>query len=221
VGSKKKTKLPWPTKAVMTQIYEMYLWGGSHLDFYSGEGSHHKAIVTPYITAVTRFLQSHQCSLTVCDLGCGDFNIGQHLVKYASYYIAIDLVDSLIDRNKERFKSDHLEFRCLDIVKDELPQADCAILRQVLQHLSNAEIKAILNKLSKYTYLVLTEHIPVGDFIPNKDQIASQGIRLKQQSGVDVLERPFMLKTRSAETLNEFVIGDDKGKIVTTLYQLY
>ena len=60
---------------------------------------------------------------------------------------AVDIVETLIERNKTLFKRDNLEFLCLDIVKDELPKADCVIIRQVLQHLSNTEIQHILKKL--------------------------------------------------------------------------
>jgi hypothetical protein len=153
-------------------------------------------------------------------LGCGDFNIGQHLVPYTKKYIASDIVDALIEQNKKRFKASHLQFLCLDIVKDPIPKADVVILRQVLQHLSNAEISIILKKLSQYNFLILTEHIPTHAFVPNKDKIASQGIRLKQNSGVDVMAKPFELKVTSTTILNEIVIGDTKGKIVTTLYRL-
>ena len=183
--------MPWPTKAVMTQIYDMKLWGGKGLDFYSGFGSHNPEIINPYLDAITTFLKSFSKPLVVCDLGCGDFNIGKHLTKHTSKYIAIDIVENLIDRNKALYKTNNLEFHCLDITKDELPSGDCIILRQVLQHLSNAEIQQILKKLNIYKYIILTEHIPLGDFTPNKDIISGQGIRLKQNSGVDILEAPF------------------------------
>ena len=42
-------KTPWPTKAVMQQIYEQQLWGGNAFDYYSGEGSHKSEIIHPYI----------------------------------------------------------------------------------------------------------------------------------------------------------------------------
>ena len=65
-------------------------------------------------------------------------------LKYTKKYIAVDIVENLIERNKTLFKEDNLEFHCLDIVEDDLPKADCIILRQVLQHLSNAEIETIV-----------------------------------------------------------------------------
>ncbi len=84
-----------------------------------------------------------------------------------------------------------MEFRCLDIAVDELPKGDCVILRQVLQHLSNAEVHCVLRKLVDFKYVIVTEHIPDGDFSPNKDIISGQGIRLKKQSGLDILASPF------------------------------
>ncbi|WP_422106045.1 class I SAM-dependent methyltransferase [Winogradskyella sp.] len=218
---KKKSKTPWPTKDAMTQIYEKQLWGGDSHDFYSGAGSHHLDIVEPYIEAVTNFLKSKKSNLSVCDLGCGDFNIGQQLVPYTSKYIAVDIVEDLIERNKTLFEAHNLEFRCLDIANDELPIADCAILRQVLQHLSNAEIKRIVKGLSRYQYIILTEHLPVGDFEPNVDIISGQGIRLKHNSGVDVLKTPFNLKVKEERILSELDLGKTKGRIVTILYQLF
>ena len=161
--------------------------------FYSGEGSHALEQVVPYVNKVKAFLQSFNNSLTVCDLGCGDFNIGKQLFPYTKKYIAVDIVEDLIQYNTQQFKANHLEFLCLDISKDNLPKADCVILRQVLQHLSNKEIKAILEKLYQYKYIILTEHLPVGIFEANKDIISGQGIRLKKKSGVAILKEPFYL----------------------------
>ncbi|WP_235420482.1 class I SAM-dependent methyltransferase [Jejuia pallidilutea] len=215
----KKHKKPWPTKAVMDQIYEQHLWGGVAFDFYSGFGSHNPEITATYLEAVTSFLKAFQKPLAVCDLGCGDFNIGKHLAIHTDTYVAIDIVEKLITRNKKLFNIEGLEFCCLDIAKDELPAADCAILRQVLQHLSNAEIKQVVKKLVKYKYLIVTEHIPLGNFTPNKDIISGQGIRLKQNSGVNILEAPFNLKIKDKKTLNAYVLQHNKGRIVTTLYR--
>ncbi|MDD7884417.1 class I SAM-dependent methyltransferase [Flavivirga sp. 57AJ16] len=217
----KKNKIPWPTKDVMTQIYEMKLWGGKAFDFYSGAGSHDSKIITPYLEAIIAFLNAHNKSLVVCDLGCGDFNIGKHLTKYARKYIAVDIVEKLIERNKNLYREDHLEFCSLDLTADELPSGDCAILRQVLQHLSNAEIQKVIKKIAAYKYLILTEHVPLGNFVPNKDLISGQGIRLKQNSGVNILEAPFHLKIKEEKNLGEHILENNKGRIVTTLYKMF
>ena len=214
----KKIKTPWPTKAVMQQIYDKHLWGGAEYDFYSGEGSHRPEIVRPYLNAVISFLESHDRPLTVCDLGCGDFNIGKHLVPHAKKYIAVDIVNSLIERNKQTFLNPDLEFLCLDIAKDDLPKADCVILRQVLQHLSNNEILKILGQLSPYRYIILTEHLPNEPFTANHDIISGQGNRTKYSSGVKLTEAPFYFNIKKQTVLNNVVLENQKGRISTLLF---
>ena len=219
--STKKIKKPWPTKAVMEQVYELRLWGGEKIEFYSGLGSHQLEIVKPYIAVVISFLRSFKTPISVCDLGCGDFNVGKELVIYTKKYVAIDIVAPLIAFNKEKFKEPNLEFHCLDIAVADLPIGDCAIVRQVLQHLSNGEVQAIVNKLLNFKYLILTEHVPKGDFIPNKDILSGQGIRLKKKSGINLLAPPFHLKVKEEKQLIAFPLEGNKGILVTTLYVLF
>ena len=214
-------KKPWPTKDAMEQIYKMKLWGNNQAEFYSGNGSHDPNIINPYIKAVTSFLTSFKEPITVCDLGCGDFNVGKELIAHTKKYVAIDIVPDLIRYNKENFKAENLEFHCFDIAKEELPKADCVILRQVLQHLSNFEIQQIVNKLSNYKYIILTEHLPEGNFEPNKDIISGQGIRLKKQSGVNLLAQPFNLKVKEAKLLLPINLANSKGIIITWQYKMY
>ena len=217
----RKNKKPWPTKAAMEQIYKMKLWGTNNASFYSGFGSHDTKIVTPYLEVVKSFLSSFQEPLVVCDLGCGDFNVGKELVKYTKKYIAVDIVSDLITYNRERFKQENLEFYCLDIAVDNLPVGDCVLVRQVLQHLSNEEVKNVVSKLSEFKYIVLTEHLPNGNFEANKDIISGQGIRLKKKSGVNLLLPPFHLKVKQEKELLSILLEGNKGRVVTTIYQVY
>ena len=216
----KAQKTPWPTKDAMQQIYEMKLWGDNNTEFYSGDGSHSSAIIKPYIEVVMSFLKSFKNQITVCDLGCGDFNIGKELVKYTKKYIAVDIVPELIAYNKEKFKETNLKFQCLDISKDKLPSADCVIIRQVLQHLSNKEVLSVVCKLYDFKYIILTEHIPDDDFIPNKDIVSGQGIRLKKQSGLNLVKPPFNLKIKEEKELSKVILKGKKGVIKTILYEL-
>jgi hypothetical protein len=205
----------------MEQVYEMKLWGNNNARFYSGEGSHQQTIVKPYIEAVSSFLNTFKTPITVCDLGCGDFNVGKQLVQHAKKYVAVDIVENLIVYNQKAFKEENLEFYCLDIAKDALPSGDCAIVRQVLQHLSNKEVQSVVHKLAGFKYIVLTEHIPQGNFTPNKDIISGQGTRLKKQSGINLLAAPFHMKVKLEKELIAYDLEDDKGVLVTTLYVLF
>lgn len=214
-------KKPWPTKTAMEQIYDNGLWGTTtEAAYYSGSGSHHPDIVAPYLNAVTLFLSSFEEPISLCDLGCGDFNIGKELVPYTKSYTAIDIASNVILHNKKKFQKENLKFLCLDIAVDSLPTADCALLRQVLQHLSNSEIQSILDQLQIYKYVILTEHLPEGDFVANKDIISGQGIRLKKQSGVDLQAAPFYFKVTEAQQLQTTRLEAGKGVLVTTLYKV-
>ena len=215
-----KNKTPWPTRKAMKQIYSKNLWGTNNAKFYSGEGSHALEQVIPYVTIVKAFLESFDNSLSICDLGCGDFNIGKQLVSYTKNYIGVDIVKDLIAYNIQNFKAENLEFCCLDIAKDNLPKADCAILRQVLQHLSNKEISAILENLHQYKYIILTEHLPEGDFEANKDIISGQGIRLKKKSGIHILKAPFNFKVKRQTELLTIPNKQFGGVVVTWLFEL-
>jgi hypothetical protein len=107
----------------------------------------------------------------------------------------------------------------LDIAVDDLPSGDCALLRQVLQHLSNTEIQSIVSKLTDFKYVIVTEHLPEGDFAPNKEIISGQGIRLKKQSGLNLLAPPFNFKVKEEKQLLSVILNDCKGVIVTTIYK--
>lgn len=218
---KTTNKKIWSTKAAMTQVYEKNLWGGGEAEFYSGLGSHDAETVAGYVKAVSDFLKGLKNPPVVCDLGCGDFNVGKELVRFSKKYNAIDIVPDLIAYNKKNFKKDNLTFYALDLAKDQLPMGDCAILRQVLQHLSNTEIKQIVEKLYHFKYVILTEHLPEEEFEPNKDIISGQGIRLKKQSGVNLLASPFDFKVKEEKQLLSIASPGYKGHLVTTLYQVF
>jgi Methyltransferase domain len=126
-------------------------------------------VVTPYVNAARMFLDSLPCPPSGVDLGCGDFSVGEQLRPHCGRYVACDVVPALIQRNNEKFAAAHVEFRCLDIIEGDLPDGDIVFLRQVLQHLNNAQISKVTQKLYHYKFLVLTEHVPVDPgFPPNR-----------------------------------------------------
>lgn len=211
--------LPASTKEVMTDIYKRKKWGGAHKDFYSGSGSHSRKVVLPYVKVISSFLESFENGLVVCDLGCGDFNVGKKLVPYSKKYQAIDIVEDLIERNKKLFIDDKLEFHCLNIVTDHLPDADCILVRQVLQHLSNKEIKAVIEKLKKFRHVMVTEHVPKGEFVANAEKSTGASIRLSKNSGVVLTKPPFNFTPLTSKEL--LSIPYRGALIVTTHYQNY
>lgn len=213
-----------PVEEIFSAIYRERKWGAkSDSDFSSGSGSRIQSVVSSYVNAVRGILESLPCPPSVVDLGCGDFNVGKQLRPYCGRYIACDVVPALIQRNKDQFVDMQVDFRCIDIIEDDLPEGDIVFLRQVLQHLNNAQILRVVHKLYRYKFLVLTEHVPTNsDFVPNRDKATGDGIRLPQGSGVVLTEPPFLLnaKSKSVVCTKYQSEGQYPGLIETTLYDL-
>jgi hypothetical protein len=211
---------------VFTDIYARNLWGGRPGEFHSGSGSSATAVTAPYVEAIRQLIAArHVVALRFVDLGCGDFEIGRQLTSLCRTYVGVDVVARLVEQNQLRYGSDRVSFRHIDIVQDTLPDGDVCFLRQVLQHLSNAQIAAVLPKLSRYQAVIITEHgpSPGRSWRANADKAPGHHTRLLQGSGVDVTEPPFNLPRGQVETVLEvsapaLATGADAGVIRTILY---
>ncbi|BBM89279.1 hypothetical protein COTS27_00975 [Spirochaetota bacterium] len=210
---------------VFDKIYNKGTWG-KNIDGIStsGIGSHTKEIIHPYITQISNFLLEKKPSIIV-DLGCGDFNIGSNFVSFTDKYIACDVSNVILSRNRDKFSSlTNVEFKLLDLSKDYLPKGDICFVRQVLQHLSNADIKTFVENLNSnkpYKYLVVTEHLPNSDdFDANLDIETGPDIRLIVDSGVVLHKAPFNLDVSNISELLEVVEGiEGGGRVKTTMYE--
>jgi len=202
------------------EVYSSKVWGGTAADdFWSGPGSHLPEFVDPYLDAVRDFVARLPVSVDAVDLGCGDFNIGSKLRGLFGRYVACDIVPELVERNKRRFADLDVEFQCLDLSSQTLPDGEVVFLRYVLQHLSNERIVQLVPKLGVYKYLLLTDAIPKQDFVANIDIPSGAGIRLHLDSGVVLTEPPFCLPIKSAKVLREYAWGAE-AVIKTVLYEL-
>jgi SAM-dependent methyltransferase len=215
------------TEEVFTEIYTKNIWGGARGEFCSGSGTVDEPIVAPYIAMVAEKAASEAfASRRFVDLGCGDFRVGERLRPLASHYIGIDVVKPLIQRNQALYGNETTQFQHLDIAQDELPDSDVCFIRQVLQHLSNQQIAAVLSKLTRYQWVFITEHYPTdNDAIqPNIDKTHGRDVRAYDNSGVYLTEPPFSL---SPQNLQEVLavpgsgLGKtkDPGMIRTFLYK--
>ncbi len=211
------------SRQVFEKIYRDDAWGPAHTDnreYFSGGGSHDPAIVDTYVTAVQEFIRVLGKKPDVVDLGCGDFNVGAQLVEFSSSYLACDLVAGLIDENRTLYRQANLSFRVLDMVKNELPGGDVALVRQVLQHLPNDDIIRFVSKLrGTFQHLLVTEHLPSGDDFPaNVDKPIGPSIRLHSGSGVVLTRPPFNLAPKRERILCE--VEQFGGVIRTHAYEL-
>lgn len=211
-----------PSTEVFAAIYRDHKWGrdpeGGHS---SGLGSRDPSIVDPYVNAVTKFLATLPSKPSVVDLGCGDFRVGRQLRASCGRYVACDIVPALIESHKRVYADLDVDFRCLNVVTDDFPAGEVVFIRQVLQHLSNADIRQILLKIYRYKFLVLTEHLPVDpNFVPNRDIASGYQTRMQHDSGVVLTTEPFNLKIKSHTMLCEVLLGALPGLVRTTVYEL-
>lgn len=209
---------------VFSKVYERQLWGEvspeNESPFYSGPGSSDPQIVDPYVETVKRFFASLPAKKSAVDIGCGDFRVGSRIVDSFETYTACDVVPELVEFNRRHWRHLPVEFRVVDLVKDEIPDGDVLIVRQVLQHLSNDDISKFTKSIPRnFSYLLVTEHLPAeNDFLANKDKSSGADIRLGGGSGVVLTKPPFSMKFKSEKTL--LSVPQFGGSIVTTLYEL-
>jgi hypothetical protein len=118
------------------------------------------------------------------------------------------------------------EFVHLDIVRDPLPDADVCFVRQVMQHLSNAQISRVIGALEKYRWVFITEHYPSDNdaIIPNVDKPHGSDIRLHDNSGVFLTAPPFEVPAQALTLVLEYPAvtwgsEEDPGVIRTFLYK--
>jgi len=97
---------------------------------------------------------------TFLDIPCGDYNWMKEVEKKDIVYIGGDIVDKLIEQNNEKYSSENVSFKVIDLTKDEIPTVDMIFCKDCLQHLSYEKIFKALNnfKISKSKYLLITSY---------------------------------------------------------------
>lgn len=177
------------------KIYLNQVWGSNGEQFYSGPGSHGPASDL-YCSVVTKFIQENGIR-SVVDCGCGDFAVGRRIVEATDVkYVGIDVVPELIQHHQQKFQSPRVRFACANLIVDELPVADLYLVRQVLQHLTNDEIAKVLDRLSCFPRILITEDLPSNPTSFNHDMTHGPEVRSDFGSGVYLDQPPFSLQVK-------------------------
>lgn len=143
-------------KRVFSHIYKTkHWWDGQS---YSGPGSSLRSTSTlrELLPSILKALNVK----TLLDAGCGDFNWMKELELPVDYYVGVDIVSDLIQKNRELFSSERYLFFCVDIVRDLLPQVDVILCRDCLAHLSYEDITKTIQNFKKTgsRYLLATDY---------------------------------------------------------------
>jgi len=111
----------------------------------SGRGSEIGA--TAHLGPALSALLSRLGCRTLLDVGCGDWN-WMRAVSLPCDYIGIDIVPEVIEANRQ-YEREGVQFETVDAIKGPLPNADVALCREVLFHLSFRDGRAVLANIRK------------------------------------------------------------------------
>lgn len=143
-------------KEAFENIYRRGDWVNSSGGTESGPGSS-LTCSKEYLTFLTQFVRDNYV-VSILDIGCGDFNLMRHFDFSGIRYFGIDLVDFVIESNRSRYQSDNVQFKCVDILTDDIDVSkyDLVLIKDVFQHLDNTTISRMLNKLQNANGVLIT-----------------------------------------------------------------
>jgi SAM-dependent methyltransferase len=178
------------SEEVFTAVYRDAVWGEGEA-FDSGSGSRGEP-AERYASLIRSLVQDFGVRSAV-DVGCGDFRVAKRFAGSLADYVGLDVVGPVVEQNNARYGRPGVSFARLDAARDELPDADLCLIRQVLQHLSNEQIAGVLGRCRKYPLVVVSEHRPraAAGVRPNIDKPHGPDTRLDRNSWVDIRQEPF------------------------------
>ena len=160
-------------KSRFQAIYDTGVWQHGHDEATPGSGAGSSLAATAPLREALPALLNALDARTLLDVGCGDFSWMQH-VAIAQNYVGVDVVEAVIAMNTRLYGQPGRTFVTADATVDDLPEADVVLCREVMFHLSFADIRKLLRNVlsSKRAYLIATSDrlttfnsdIPSGDF---------------------------------------------------------
>jgi len=145
-------------KELFSHIYAKNVWGNG-----SGSGSGPKYCLK-YMKLLQKLIKKKKIK-NVLDLGCGDWQFSQYM-DWGSLdsYVGLDVVSSVVERNKEMFGKKNIAFHKCDIsnVGKIEPffgkEEQLVIIKDVLMHWKNEEIENWIHRVMKlpFRYLLVT-----------------------------------------------------------------
>ncbi len=153
-------------EAHFSEVYKNGLWGkDENGEGYSGPGSL-VSEATPFLQYLQNFLDTHNIQ-SVVDIGCGDWVLAREINWGDREYLGIDVVGSVLRKNKAKYGSEKIKFIKLDAGSESLPQADLLICKDVLIHLPNSNIFHILAESKKFKYCIFVDDINTSENTAN------------------------------------------------------
>ena len=160
----------YSTADTFRQIYESNHWGAAERSG-AGASRDQAAAVLDHLDALVGELQVR----TFLDVPCGDFAWMQFL-RADVQYVGGDVLPELVAANQRQWAGPSRRFAVIDILQDELPDADLLLCRDCLVHFSLADIATALRNVrasqcewlltTTFPHCAVNEEIVTGDWRP-------------------------------------------------------
>jgi hypothetical protein len=136
------------------RIYETNLWFDAESRSGAGSSLESTAQLREALPPLLRSLNTRR----LLDVPCGDFNWMSYVDLSGIDYVGGDIVEQLIEANRERYASPSRQFLKVDLISGPMPRADVVLCRDCLVHFSFANIVAAFRtiKTSGAAYLLTT-----------------------------------------------------------------
>lgn len=169
---------------IFTEIYDSQGWGGWKG---VGPGSTSKDGAAPFLNYLQTFIDSHNDINTIVDIGCGYGELLKDIrFPKNTKYLGLDLVESVINYNKEHYVRDNFSFDVINKLEDLATyHGDLLILKDVMQHwtieqilfakehiIPNFKYAIIVNNIRTAYPTVVNSKIKTGDSRPLDLKIA-------------------------------------------------
>lgn len=138
-------------KSIFEKIYLDNSWTSE-----SGPGSLPEN-ASDYLLFLSNFIEKNEIN-TIFEIGCGNWNLLKKLNLNNKRYFGIDIVESIILKNKLLYSSGSITFETIDATQ-YVPNYiyDLILIKDTFQHLSYESINLILKNISfKYKCLMIT-----------------------------------------------------------------
>jgi SAM-dependent methyltransferase len=185
---------------VFTKIYEQKIWGINEENGRSGGGSSLKATVEyrQFLECLLKIGNIH----SVVDAGCGEWEFSKKIDWSGILYIGYDVVRAIVEKDQKAYGCEHIQFVHADILSTDLPSADLLICKDLLQHLTNADIMALIAQFPKYKYCLI-----VNDVDKKTKSSLNRDMALGMTRTVDLTQPPFNLDAKKVFTYPVDYVG--------------
>jgi SAM-dependent methyltransferase len=189
-------------KTVFDTIYEKNRWNSK--ESVSGVGSTLKKTraLREVLPSFLREKEIHR----FLDAPCGDFNWMKEVDLGDTHYIGGDIVEALVNKTREIHGNEKREFIHLDLVHDELPNADAILCRDCMIHIPNDKVQTLLQNIKKsgIRWVMLTTY---------PDVEVNKKIREGSWRKINLQAAPFNLPTPDI-SWDEEETGWNSGKFI-------